>query len=346
MKRVLGLILLTLGVFMLVLGPLLKFVVVPRIAASPLDTYSTSKLDVIFVKALNVDKSLKGMSVVYDENVKGSSIKVVRGDVNASQQEPAKGEGLAVYDIFDRVDNAAGKLFNASTARYAFNAKTSELSECCGANIDGKPAKFSGIAPFKMPFFLKSGEDIENVYYQTTQTTAPMVFQEETELYGMNVYKYEQVIPPTKQPGLELEVPRELVGLKGSGNVMLTAYASAVNRNFVAPVTGQIVYGESDGKIVARTPKGVEVVTLAETKGNSNPAAAEEGAPAIKSLEDQLALANGPAPWGLIIVGALLALLGAMLTKSAKNAESGTPAGAAPSSAQDTQVIDPGKPSS
>ena len=56
MKRVVGLILLALGVMMLVLAPLLKFYVLPSAAKTPLDQYSESTSDVVFDQILVPEK--------------------------------------------------------------------------------------------------------------------------------------------------------------------------------------------------------------------------------------------------------------------------------------------------
>ena len=52
MKRVVGLILLALGVAMLVLAPLLKFYVLPSAAKTPVDQYTESTSDVQFEQLL------------------------------------------------------------------------------------------------------------------------------------------------------------------------------------------------------------------------------------------------------------------------------------------------------
>ena len=54
MTRVIGLILLALGVMMLVLAPLLKFYVLPSAAKTPVDQYTESTSNVVFEQLLKL----------------------------------------------------------------------------------------------------------------------------------------------------------------------------------------------------------------------------------------------------------------------------------------------------
>ncbi|MCU0295857.1 MAG: DUF3068 domain-containing protein, partial [Candidatus Nanopelagicales bacterium] len=145
MKRVVGLILLALGVMMLVLAPLLKFYVLPSAAKTPIDQYTESTADVTFRQLLVPAKVAAGDPDPYDRDVAATQSIYVRGDVPAAEQPEAQAEDLAVFDYFMRVNNNdTGELITASTARYPFDRVSSELANCCGASVNDEPVDMTG----------------------------------------------------------------------------------------------------------------------------------------------------------------------------------------------------------
>ncbi len=75
----------------------------------------------------------------------------------ASQTSEALADDLAIYESFLRTEDNTGTVVSASTLRVAFDRVTSELSNCCGANFDGREVEFSGINPLKFPMFTEPG---------------------------------------------------------------------------------------------------------------------------------------------------------------------------------------------
>ena len=153
MRRGIGIVLVGLGVFLVVLGALLRFSVVPAVAKAPLspgeDTGGVTQTDQTGVAAKLFDPA----TLTERTDVPLTVTRFTRGDVPASQTEEAKAGDLAIYDTFQRVEDNAGVVVLADTARYAFDRVTSELSNCCGANVDGENVDMSGIVPLKFPMF-------------------------------------------------------------------------------------------------------------------------------------------------------------------------------------------------
>ena len=204
MKRVVGLILLALGVAMLVLAPLLKFYVLPSAAKTPVDQYTESTSDVQFEQLLVPSLVAAGDPDPYERNVAATQSVFVRGDVPASEQPEAQSQDLAIFDYFQRVNNdATGELITAGTARYAFDRVTSELVDCCGASVDDEPVNMTGsILPVKFPF------DVQQQDYQVFNTSlkgpATFSFQGEEEKFGVNTYVFKSEVPPTEVGVLEV----------------------------------------------------------------------------------------------------------------------------------------------
>ena len=156
----------------------------------------------------DVAGSLAAGELTFQEDVPLVSTRFTRGDVQAEESAEAKDNNIGVYDSFSRLTDPQDTVLSAGTIRVAFDRTTSELSECCGANVDGEEVAFEGINPLKFPFFVKKQS---YDYYDTTLLQAiPIDYVGEEELFGLNTYVFQQSIPPTQYA--ELEVPGALIG--------------------------------------------------------------------------------------------------------------------------------------
>ncbi|MEZ5157381.1 MAG: DUF3068 domain-containing protein [Candidatus Nanopelagicales bacterium] len=344
MKRVVGLILLALGVAMLVLAPLLRFYVLPSAAKTPVDQYSESTSNVVFEQKLNPQKVAEGDKDPYDRNVEATQFVYVRGDVPAAEQPEAKSQDLGVFDYFQRVtDNATGDLIDASTARYAFNRVSSELVDCCGASVNDEPANMSGsILPVKFPF------DVQQQDYQVFNTSilsgATFSYQGQEEKFGINTYVFKNEVPPTKVGTLEVPtaaLPDEKASAEG--NTVLDEMYSVVNTYWVDPVTGQIVAGESTEDSTFDLDGVVQLVKAKYTGTNGT----QEGADDIAAQANQIKMVGSTAPLVLLVLGIILLVIGLLMLRGGNESEDTgekdedlVPAGSASSSDTATQVLD------
>lgn len=312
MKRVVGLILLALGVMMLVLAPLLKFYVLPSAAKTPVDQYSESTSNVLFDQKLNPAKVAEGDPDPYDYNIEATQFVYVRGDVPASEQPEAQSQDLAVFDYFQRVtDNATGDLIDASTARYAFNRVSSELADCCGASVNDEPVNMSGsILPVKFPFNVQQ-QDYQ-VFNTNILTGATFTFAGEEEKFGINTYVFKNEVPPTKVGTLEVPTAALPDAKKNAeGNTELDEMYSVVNTYWIEPVTGQIVAGESTENTTFDLDGEQQLVKAIYTGTNGT----QEGADDIAALAGQVKLIGSTLPLVLGVVGIVLLVVGLLLLR-------------------------------
>lgn len=312
MKRVVGLILLALGVAMLVLAPLLKFYVLPSAAKTPVDQYTESTSNVLFDQLLVPSKLAAGDPDPYERGVEATQSVFVRGDVPAAEQPEAKADDLAVFDYFQRVNNnETGDLITAGTARYAFDRVSSELADCCGASVDDEPVDMTGsILPVKFPF------DVQQQDYQVFNTSlkgpATFSFQGEEEKFGINTYVFKSSVPPTEVG--ELEVPTSAIpgeGEDAEGNTVLAEMYSVESTYWISPVTGQIVAGESTEDSTFDLD-GEPVLTKAKYTGTNG---TQEAADDIASLAGQVTLLGSTAPLVLGLLGIVLLVIGLLLLR-------------------------------
>lgn len=308
MKRGIGIVLVGLGVFLLALAALLKFTVVPAVAKAPLspgeDTGGVTQTDQEGVAARLFDPA----TLTERTDVPLTATRFTRGDVPASQTTEALADDLAVYDSFLRTEDNTGTVISASTIRVAFNRVTSELANCCGANFDGNEVEFTGINPLKFPMFTQQQD---YPYFDTTVKSAPLaVFQGTEEVEGLNTYRFQQVIEPTRVG--ELEVPGELVGAVMPSFIAPRFYA-ATSTFWVEPTTGAIVKGEVRQLQTLRGPDGNDAVTIIDAVIGTSPSEVTEGVEYAGGQARLINLLNSTVPLVAGILGVILLIVGIVL---------------------------------
>jgi hypothetical protein len=308
MRRGIGIVLIGLGVFLAVLGILLKVTVVPAVAKAPLspgeDTGGVTQTNQSGVAAKLFDPA----TLTERQDVALKAIRYTRGDVPASQTEEALSQDLAIYDTFQRVEDEAGVVVTADTARFAFNRVTSELNNCCGANLDGENVEMSGIVPLKFPMFTQ--QQTYPYFDSSLNRGVDAVFQSEEEIEGLPVYKFLVVVEPT-QVGT-LEVPGELVG-SPLPSYVAPRYYSVNLTLYVEPTTGAIIKGESDQLQTLRGPDGTDQLTIIDAVIGTDPDEVTTGVDTYKPLAALINLLNNTAPLVAIIAGLILLVIGILL---------------------------------
>jgi hypothetical protein len=323
-KRAVGFVLAGLGAFLLVLAGMLKFYAVPQLAKAPLvPGEETGGVNVSVNEGTAVTLFNPGALATGDDpirrNVPVVSTRYTRGDVPASESPEAADNNIAVYDSFSRLTDPEGTVLSAGTIRVAFDRTSSELSNCCGANVDGQEAPFAGINPLKFPFFVeKKSYD----YFDTTILQAlPAEFVGEEVLFGMNTYKFVQDIPPTQYT--EIEVPGDLVGSEEPTVVGGRFYAN--NRTlWVDPVTGSVIKGYEEQKQTLRVD-GQDKLTLVEANVGGTDAAVQQTVEDTKSSSDLLNMLNSTIPLTAAILGVLALVGGLLLSRRPKDEDLATP---------------------
>lgn len=322
MRRGIGIVLVGLGVFLVVLGALLRFSVVPAVAKAPLspgeDSGGVTQTDQTGVAAKLFDPA----TLTERTDVPLTVTRFTRGDVPASQTEEAKAGDLAIYDTFQRVEDNAGVVVLADTARYAFNRVTSELSNCCGANVDGENVEMSGIVPLKFPMFTQQ----QNYPYFDTSLNEGVdaVFQGTDTVEDLPVYKFVVTVEPT-QTGT-IEVPGDLVG-SPLPNFVAPRYYSNVLTLWVEPNTGAIVKGESVQLQTLRGPDNQDKITIIDAVIGTTPEEITEGVDYAKSQAALLALLNNTVPLIAVILGVILLVIGIVMVAGSGKKRSGAHAG-------------------
>ncbi|MDT0377353.1 DUF3068 domain-containing protein [Streptomyces sp. DSM 42041] len=310
----LSLVLLGLGVFLLVLAPMLTWYVEPRAQRTPVDVVSTTVLT--------------GTGSHFDqedvETKDGQRLTVTRrvlGNVAESERN-----GVAVWDVSQTIDtpktaklNDPRRSFQWETERWVTDPATNRPVHCCGE----APQEFGGEAYLKFPF------DVQERSYTwwdgTLGGTVPLRYAGRAEVQGYEGLRFtgsvEQVRVGSRQ------VPGLLVGKPDAGQVQAEEWYANEDIDLVVDQrTGRILRVSIAPKVTLRAPGGErdEVTLLRSDKLEFTEATQREQVELASADSRKLQVVGETAPIGAAAAGAVLAPLGAVLVVRGRP-RSGTP---------------------
>jgi hypothetical protein len=301
MRRVVGVVLLAVGAFLIVLAPLVRFQIGGSLIAAPAAQYGVAKLEASAARYFSA-KDLRVMTGDLAITV------TTRGDV-------AQAEGdRVVWDEFtvanDVTNNNPG--ISISERRSAFNKFTGEGITCCAVNIDKKPAKLEGQI-YKWPF------DVEKKTYKVFNSTTGMAFDAkfiaEDQVNGLPVYKFEQAIPPTKTE--TRTVPAAIMGLTGTtGDVQVDRVYEGKNTFWIEPTTGSPVRQEQQRNEVLKTQDGTGTdVTAFAATAKMTPDTVNSLVSSATDGKSQITMLKVTVPLVLLLLGLVLLVAGIFLAR-------------------------------
>ncbi|MFF0727459.1 DUF3068 domain-containing protein [Streptomyces sp. NPDC004134] len=302
----LSLILLGLGVFLLVLAPMLAFYVEPRAKLNPVDIDSTTRYE--------------GTGTFYDtenqkerDNQELTIVRRVLGDVAAGDDDTAVWDAATTIDTpLTREIDDPRRAFQYTTERWVMNRETNAPEHCCDefTGVDGN--RFGGDAYLKFPF------DVEKRTYRwwdsTAQDTVALKYDGEREIQGYTGLAFTGEIEPVKTG--TRQVPGVMVGLPDKEQVFADEWYANEKIELVADErTGRIIYASIAPKKTLRQPGGgTDEVTLLQSDGI---AFTEETQKEQVDLADEdssrLKLVGETLPVLALVAGFVLAGAGAVL---------------------------------
>ncbi|MFJ5260012.1 DUF3068 domain-containing protein [Streptomyces sp. NPDC088387] len=298
----LSLVLLGVGVFLLVLAPMLVWYVKPRAAVNPID--------------IDVTAVYKGSGDYFDvdeaETVEDRPITVtqrVRGDVSESEHS-----GNAVWDIVTTVDTEKSlpaadphDALDFATARWVTDRRTNRPVHCC----DEQPYH-EGEAYLKFPF------DVEKRAYRwwdsTGDTTVTLSYQGTEKVRGYQGYVFTGKVAPMKVG--TRQVPGALVDRPESSQVIAEEwYSNHGIKLIVDQATGRTLYAEIGPRRTLRAPGADEdAVTLLDVEKLAfTPATQKFAVEKAETDSGQLKALGTTVPVAGALAGLLLALAGGVL---------------------------------
>ncbi|MEU2787364.1 DUF3068 domain-containing protein [Streptomyces sp. NPDC007100] len=298
-----SLVLLGLGVFLLVLAPLLVWYVAPRAQRTPVD--------------VDVTTVFTGTGSYFDTGAlrtrNGQEITITRhvlGDVAESERS-----GRAVWDVSTTVDTPVTlalkdprKAFQWTLERWVTDRRTNAPVHCCKE----APTRFEGDAYLKFPF------DVQRKTYRwwdnTLGAAVPLRFAGTKRIQGYEGYRFTGTVEPTRTGSRQ--VPGRLVGRPGQGQVQAEEwYANSGIELVVDRRTGRIVNASISPHKTLRAPGSqVDAVTLLRGSGIEFTPATQRAQVALADADStRLQLVGETAPLAAAVAGGGLTLFGVVL---------------------------------
>jgi hypothetical protein len=243
MRRIVGLVLVALGVALIALAIALPTYVYPRIAKVPADPNKTIRAEGTGITVL-LPRSVEdgGTQIYTDQTV--VVLRNVRGEVRSGS--PAPGEGQAFYRTAIKVEVEGKGLLTADVEGASFDGDTGLANNCCGdyritdpTDTVGQPIEHEGIIS-KFPFNTKRQD--YPMWDSDIKSAATARFDGTEKIMGLQTYRFVQNIPDTVI-GQE-DVPGSLIGIPDEPSVKADRVYATVRTIWVEPYTGAIIKGQ------------------------------------------------------------------------------------------------------
>jgi hypothetical protein len=318
-RRVLGFILLGLGVFAVTLGLLLRFYAFPQLAKLPLDNKTLSVAEGDGITALVVETKNGAPSPEVRHNLSLRSTTYVTGDLTKPE---VKTDGdIAVYvEAIKTVDEASDITINATVRSLCLDRHSGlAVAPCEGQYIEVQQGKREttnrnnvqqpGLS-FKFPF--ETDQRDYSFYDLQVRKDVTARFDGEDTIQGLDTYRYVMEVSNTKVG--EREVPGSLVGRPDEPSVDASLYYKGKRTLWVEPVTGIIVLGQQEmtQELVPPGEKPGEGTVVFDGTLKLNDATVADN---VDKAEDAMGQIRMLTTWPVImwIGGGLLIVAGAVL---------------------------------
>jgi hypothetical protein len=308
MRRVLGRVLLGLGVFLLVLGVLSRSFMYSRLLVVPANQYAVS--------IAPGPGTYFDASTLKEVTTPMVARRVLRADVPASTNK------IGVWDVSLVVSTSAGSLVQAYTDRVAFKRDSGISVNCCGEGYDGASVKHEGYT-YKFPFNTK--KQTYTVTDPSAQKAFPAVYSGTSKIQGLTVYKFVQNEPPFHLK--DQQTPASLVGGTGNANVNAPVWYTDLRTIYVEPATGVIISGNEQQLITLRDVTGTtDKVIVLKDNFTFDTATQKSQAKLAKDSRTKITLVKWGLPVGGVVLGLILIGLGLWLARP-RDEDEGSAAG-------------------
>ncbi|HEY2549404.1 MAG TPA: porin PorA family protein [Streptosporangiaceae bacterium] len=301
MRRVVGLVLAGLGAFFLAVSLLMRLYVPGQVVKYPLDENTVITLvghNMIYFSK-HQGKQLSGVTL--------TSTSTIQGDVAAGK---AAGSNTAVWTQRTALQNLAGKeTLSYFSQRSAFNRRTGQLINCCGAAVGKSTTVQQSGQGFVWPFGTQ--EQTYQVFDPYTLRPEPFTFQGSGKVDGMKAFKFVEQV--TNQKIGSMVVPKSITGDLSGGTVTLNQVMTATNTYWVDPVTGYPL-NITENQIVALTDAtgATKVIALQGTLAET-PQSIRAAVDNANSAHTAIAWVQDIGPLIAAVLGIALLILGVLM---------------------------------
>jgi hypothetical protein len=299
MRRV-GLVLAGLGTCLIVFAVLVASWVTGQVIKFPLNEYASVTLtdpNATYFSAAKLAE-MTGVNMEATYTIKGNAA--------------AGSSSTAVWNQFIYVYDQTNKQPVQSTTRtFAFNRRTAQLVNCCGANVNGSSSvQQHGYVGIVLPIGTK--KQTYDVFDVNVNKAVPFTYEGIGDVSGTQAYKFTENLAPT-QNGTQT-VPGSLVN-QAAASVTLPQYYQTQTTYYIDPVTGALLNVTENEKLTLRNNDGSQALVLF----SANLAATQDSIDGLVAIDNnqvsKASLVGTLLPLATGIIGLLLLIIGIVLIR-------------------------------
>ena len=300
MRRRVGLVLAGLGTCLIVFAVLMPTWVSSKVLKFPLNEYATATLTASNVSYFSPAKltEMTGVNMEATYTIKGNAA--------------AGSSSTAVWNQFIYVYDQTNKLpFQTMTRTFAFNRRTAQLIDCCGANVNGDSSvKQTGIAGYVFP--IGTQKQTYDVFDTNLKKPMPFTYAGTNTVNGIQAYRFTENVSPT-QNGTQV-LPGSLVG-ESQASVVLPQYYEMHLTYWIDPDTGALLNATENEKLTLRNSQGAQALLLLDANLVMTPASVNGLVALDNSQRSKMTLVTTILPLVTGIVGVILLIVGILLSR-------------------------------
>jgi hypothetical protein len=313
MVRGIGLLASALGAFLIVLALFTRFYIAEQAIKFPLNEHTVTTL-------LARDVSYFSSSELQEfTGVTMTDTSTTEGDVASGSN------GTAVWNNFSYIyDQTNGLTYNYSLQRLAFDRRSAELVNCCGANINAKRFHFSGLG-YVWP--LGAQKTTYQIFDTTLMTTHPVSYAGTATVDRLATYKYVESVAPTRIGTQQL--PGSLVGMLDQATVSLGEYYVGTTTDYVDPISGAPVKVRSSQHLYLVDSSGKQVLNLLNGTFATTSVSVAAAVNTARSYDAKVTVVTGIVPATVGLAGIIVLIIGVIMARIRPEADTEdlTPAG-------------------
>jgi hypothetical protein len=301
MRGIIGLILAGLGACLILVAVLLPTWVVGQVVKFPLNEYETATLDASNASYFSTT------SLTEKTGVNLEATYTIKGTASAGNSSTAVwNEYSYVYDLTNH------QAVQQMSRTFAFNRRTGQLVNCCGASLNGDTSvRQSGLVGYVFPFGTK--KQTYQVFNTSLKKTVPFVYSGTTSVDGVQAYEFVQNVPPTQIGSQTL--PGSFVKSKAA-TVTLGEYDQEHVIYYIDPETGALIDVNEQQSTTLRTSASAAPSLVGfDADLIATPASVTQIVALDSSGRNELTLIETTLPIVLGIVGGVALLAGILLRR-------------------------------
>jgi hypothetical protein len=312
MRRVTGFILAGLGVLLILAAILLPTWVSSQFIKFPLSENQTAVLQAANASYFSAAtfREVTGVTIQATYTIKG---------------DPGKGSSsVAVWDQTSSVSDVTNhRSIQQTTRTFAFDRRTGQLVDCCGASVNGnKSVHQTGMSGVVFPFGTQ--KQTYQVFDTTFNRPLPFVYAGTATVSGIQTYEFVENIPSTQFA--TQQVPGSMIGSK-TAVVRAPLFDKQHLIYYVDPVTGALLNVNQHQTVTLHNPAtGAQALVLYDADLTATPASLSQIVALDTSGRNEITLVETTLPIVFGIVGGVALIAGAFLGLRGRKRRDDTPA--------------------